>query len=162
MNWLRTILYQIVFYSGSVLIVLAVPLVAPFGQKATIHHAHRWARLNRWAERVFLGVTTRVEGEIPEGQFLFAAKHQAMFETLELAWRIGAPVIVMKRELTQIPFWGRAAQRYGSIGIDRAGGAGGGLCHALRAASRGGAAREGLGLFQDRFCLYHQLKARET
>lgn len=119
MNWLRTILYQIVFYSGSVLIVLAVPLVAPFGQKATIHHAHRWARLNRWAARVFLGVTTRVEGEIPEGQFLFAAKHQSMYETTELQLILGGPAMVLKRELSRIPLWGWATKLYGSMSVDR-------------------------------------------
>lgn len=119
MNWLRTILYQIVFYSGSVLIVLAVPLVAPFGQKATIHHAHRWARLNRWAARVFLGVTTRVEGEIREGQFLFAAKHQSMYETTELQLILGGPAMVLKRELSRIPLWGWATKLYGSMSVDR-------------------------------------------
>jgi 1-acyl-sn-glycerol-3-phosphate acyltransferase len=119
MNWLRTILYQIVFYSGSVLIVLAVPLVAPFGQKATIHHAHRWARLNRWAARVFLGVTTRVEGEIPEGQLLFAAKHQSMYETTELQLILGGPAMVLKRELSRIPLWGWATKLYGSMSVDR-------------------------------------------
>lgn len=119
MNWLRTILYQIVFYSGSVLIVLAVPLVAPFGQKATIHHAHRWARLNRWAARVFLGVTTRVEGEIPEGQFLFASKHQSMYETTELQLILGGPAMVLKRELSRIPLWGWATKLYGSMSVDR-------------------------------------------
>ncbi|RSV17779.1 1-acyl-sn-glycerol-3-phosphate acyltransferase [Sphingomonas sp. ABOLG] len=119
MNWLRTILYQIVFYSGSVLIVLAVPLVAPFGQKATVHHAHRWARLNRWAARVFLGVTTRVEGEIPEGQFLFAAKHQSMYETTELQLILGGPAMVLKRELSRIPLWGWATKLYGSMSVDR-------------------------------------------
>ncbi|MDF2604082.1 1-acyl-sn-glycerol-3-phosphate acyltransferase [Sphingomonas sp.] len=119
MSWLRTILYQIVFYSGSVLIVLAVPLVAPFGQKATIHHAHRWARLNRWAARVFLGVTTRVEGEIPEGQFLFASKHQSMYETTELQLILGGPAMVLKRELSRIPLWGWATKLYGSMSVDR-------------------------------------------
>ncbi|MDF2495600.1 lysophospholipid acyltransferase family protein [Sphingomonas sp.] len=119
MNRLRTILYQIVFYAGSVVIVLLVPFFAPFGQKALIHHAHRWAELNRWAARVFLGITTRIEGEVPEGQFLFAAKHQSMYETTELQLILHGPAMVLKRELSRIPLWGWATKLYGSIAVDR-------------------------------------------
>ena len=121
--WLRTLAFNLVFYGLTIAIVLAAPLVALAGPRALRRHAEGWARAQGALARWLLDIHVRIEGEIPQGPFLFAAKHQAMFETLELAWRIGAPVIVMKRELAQIPFWGRAAQRYGSIGIDRAGGA---------------------------------------
>ena len=84
-NWLRTLAYRLVFYAGSVPIVLGVALVAPFGERAVIRHAHLWARLQRWCARVILGVTTRVEGVVPDGQYLFAAKHQAMYETTPAA-----------------------------------------------------------------------------
>ncbi|HEX2624566.1 MAG TPA: lysophospholipid acyltransferase family protein, partial [Sphingomicrobium sp.] len=33
------------------------------------------------------------------------------------------PVVVMKRELVDMPLWGRAAKRYGVIGVDRDAGA---------------------------------------
>lgn len=120
---LRTLAFNLIFYSFTLGIVLTAPLVALVGQRALRRHAETWARVQGVLARWLLDIHVRVEGEIPQGPFLFAAKHQAMFETLELAWRIGAPMIVMKRELTEIPLWGRAAQRYGSIGIDRAGGA---------------------------------------
>ena len=120
---LRTLAFNLLFYSFTLGIVVTAPLVALVGQRALRRHAEAWARVQGVLARWLLDIHVRVEGEIPEGPFLFAAKHQAMFETLELAWRIGAPMIVMKRELTQLPLWGRAAQRYGSIGIDRAGGA---------------------------------------
>ncbi len=119
MNWVRTILYRIVFYAGSVVIVLGVALVAPFGEAAVIHHAHRWAALNRWCARVFLGVTTRVEGTVPEGQFLYAVKHQSMYETTEMQLIFGGPAMVLKRELTKIPMWGWATKLYGSMSVDR-------------------------------------------
>ncbi|MCC2977220.1 1-acyl-sn-glycerol-3-phosphate acyltransferase [Sphingomonas sp. PL-96] len=123
MAWLRTLAFNLVFYSFTIGIVTTAPLMALAGPSALRRHAETWARVQGVLARWLLDIEVRVEGEVPHGPFLFAAKHQAMFETLELAWRIGAPVIVMKRELTQIPLWGRAAQRYGSIGIDRAGGA---------------------------------------
>lgn len=120
---LRTLAFNLVFSIFTLGIVVTAPLVAILGQKAMRRHAECWARVQGVLARWLLDIHVAVEGEIPPGPFLFAAKHQAMFETLELAWRIGAPVIVMKRELTQLPLWGKAAQRYGSIGIDRAGGA---------------------------------------
>lgn len=119
MNWLRTMLYRLVFYAGSVPIVLGVAVVAPFGERAVIRHAHLWAKLNRWCARVFLGITTRVEGMVPDGQYLFAAKHQAMYETTELQLILDGPAMVLKRELTRIPVWGWATRLYGSMSVDR-------------------------------------------
>jgi 1-acyl-sn-glycerol-3-phosphate acyltransferase len=121
--WLRTLAFNLIFNAFTVGIVVTAPLMALVGPRALRWHANGWARAQGALARRLLGVRVRIEGRIPEGPFLFAVKHQAMFETLELAWRVGAPMIVMKRELTQIPLWGWAAQRYGSIGIDRAGGA---------------------------------------
>jgi 1-acyl-sn-glycerol-3-phosphate acyltransferase len=118
-DWLRTILYRLVFYAGSTAIVIAVLFVALFGERAVIVHAHRWAAFNRWCARMILGVTTRVEGTIPEGQFLYAAKHQAMYETTELQLILNGPAMVLKRELTRIPVWGWATRLYGAITVDR-------------------------------------------
>ena len=118
-DWLRTIAFRAIFYTGSVFIVIAVLFVAPFGERAVITHADNWARFHRWVARVVLGVTTRVEGEVPAGQYLFAAKHQAMYETLELQLILGSPAMVLKRELTRLPIWGWATKLYGSIPIDR-------------------------------------------
>lgn len=119
MAWLRTILYRIVFYAGSVPIVVGVAFIAPFGQRAVIRHAHLWAYLNRWAARHILGITTRIEGAVPDGQFLIVSKHQAMFETTELQLIFGGPAMVLKRELTRIPMWGWATKLYGSMSVDR-------------------------------------------
>ena len=120
MNGLRTLLFRLVFYPGSVLIVLTVPISGLFGRRALIAHAQVWARFHRCCARVILGITSRIEGERPRPE-LYAAKHQAMYETLELALMLDAPAIVMKAELARIPVWGWATRRYGVIVIDRAG-----------------------------------------
>ena len=119
--WARTILFTIIFYSASVVIVLLVPLSALFGRRALIDHAQGWAWFHRWATRALLGIETRTQGTPLAEPALYAAKHQAMFETLELALMLGAPVPVMKAELARIPIWGWAARRYGVIVVDRAG-----------------------------------------
>ncbi len=122
MNWLRTLLFRIVFYGLSVPIVLCVPIAGLFGRPTLIRYALRWAYLHRWTTRNILRITSRVEGERPRPA-LYAAKHQSMYETIELALMLDGPAIIMKQELSRVPVWGWAAARYGVIVIDRAGSA---------------------------------------
>lgn len=120
MSRLRAWLFALVFYGGSVPIVLTVPISALFGQAPLTAHVRGWARYHRWAARAVLGITSRLEGRPPPGAILYAAKHEAMFETIEMVLLLDTPMIVMKEELARIPLWGWAAQRYGMIVIDRA------------------------------------------
>lgn len=115
----RATLFAIVFYGLSVPIVLAAPISGAFGQRAMIRHATFWALFHRWAARAILGIQIRIEGERPTGPAFYAAKHQAMFETLELEILLHGPAIVLKRELADIPAWGWAARRYGALVVDR-------------------------------------------
>ena len=121
--WLRTILYRIVFYSLSVPVVGTVPVSALFGRGAVIRHATFWSRMQAPLARWILGIRVREIGARPVGPVLIAAKHQAMFETLELQCRLGAPAMALKEELSRIPVWGWACKRYGALVIDRAGSA---------------------------------------
>lgn len=118
---LRTVVFMVVFYGLSVAIVLLAPISALFGQRALMGYALVWARFHRWAARWLLGIRSRVEGTPLREPVLYAAKHQAMFETLELALMLNAPVLVMKAELARIPVWGWVARRYGAIIVDRDG-----------------------------------------
>lgn len=119
MSRLRTLLFNLVFWGGSVPIVLTVPVSAWFGQRAVIAHATVWTRFHHWATRVLLGIHVRIEGERPDGPALYAAKHQAMFETLELQRLLDGPAMALKQELADIPVWGWATRRYGALVVDR-------------------------------------------
>jgi len=138
MDQLRTILFSLVFYGASVWAVLIVPVAGLFGRKALRHYANRWAGLLRWCARKLLRIDVRIQGTIPEGPVIFAAKHESIFEAIDLTRTIGTPATVMKRELASIPIWGWAARRYGVIIVDRTASAG-----ALRSMMRD--AREALG-----------------
>ena len=119
MNWVRTILFRAVFYLLSVPIVATVPVSALFGRRAVIRHADTWSRMHRVLMRWILGIVPRVEGEVPHGQYLFVAKHEAMYETLELQLILGSPAMVLKRELMRVPVWGWATTQYGAMVVDR-------------------------------------------
>jgi len=84
------------------------------GGRVDVHH--------RLARHV-LGIETRVEGVIPAGAHLIAVKHQSMFETLEMVRLTNLPIIVMKKELSDIPLFGFMTRRYGVIPVERSAGA---------------------------------------
>lgn len=120
MDVLRTWAFRLFFYSISVVMVLLVPIVALFGGRALRAHSNLWAWLMQWSVGAIMGARLRVEGTIPSGQLLFAGKHESYYEALELTRMLDSPATVMKRELAKIPIWGWAAQRYGTIVVDRA------------------------------------------
>jgi len=118
MTTLRIFLFRLVFWIGSVLIVGTVPISALFGQRAVIAHSSVWTRFHRRALRI-AGIRVRYEGQRPAGPALYACKHQAMLETLELQHVLDGPAMVLKEELARIPVWGWAARKYGAIVVDR-------------------------------------------
>src|SRR3954453_18272813 len=123
MRLVRSLLFAFVFYAGTVFYVTAAALALPLGRPAVRAVANAWTGFPRVCAAVLLGIRVRIEGEVPEGAMLVAAKHQSMFETLDLVVLLGAPRIVMKRGLARIPVWGWLATRYGMIAVDRSGGA---------------------------------------
>ncbi|HEY0627215.1 MAG TPA: lysophospholipid acyltransferase family protein [Allosphingosinicella sp.] len=135
MNGLRSSLFALFFYSGSVVAVLLAILGAVVGREPLIRVTYGWARYHRFCARVFLGIRSRVEGPRPRGPLLVASKHQSMFETIELLLMFDRPTVVLKRELADIPGWGWVARRYGVIPVDREGGAAS-LRRMLKAASQ--------------------------
>lgn len=119
MHRLRTLVFGLVFYGLSVPIVLLVPLSALFGRQALRRYANGWAGFMRWSARWILGIEAWIEGEIPDGPVLFAAKHESLYEAVELTRMLHEPATVMKDELGRIPLWGWAARRYGVIPVNR-------------------------------------------
>ncbi|MFO1131822.1 MAG: lysophospholipid acyltransferase family protein [Hyphomicrobiales bacterium] len=73
------------------------------------------------------------DARIASGAVLVAAKHQSGFETLVLQYVLNDPVIVLKRELLELPLFGWVLRRLGHIGVDREDGLG--AARALRAAA---------------------------
>ena len=123
MHLVRSLLFTLIFYLGTVGFVLAGILAAPFGRGGLIAVVHGWSRYHHWCARLLLGIRIRMEGSFPPGPVLVASKHQSMFETVEYLLLLDRPAVVLKRELADLPGWGWVARSYGVIPIDRAGGA---------------------------------------
>lgn len=123
MQWLRSILYALIFYPVTVLLVLAGLVVTLFGRSATRTLVRTWTTFHDRLARAILGIRPEVQGEIPPGAVLIAVKHESMYETMEMVRMADTPVIVLKRELSEIPLFGWLTRRYGVIPVDRSAGA---------------------------------------
>jgi 1-acyl-sn-glycerol-3-phosphate acyltransferase len=123
MNVLRSLVFAVIFHPvGAVLVVIAV-IGSLFGQSGVIWGARNWALWHRFCARVILGVRAQIDGSLDHGQALYVIKHESMFETIETLALFERPVVVMKQELLDMPVWGYAARKHGSIGVDRDAGA---------------------------------------
>jgi 1-acyl-sn-glycerol-3-phosphate acyltransferase len=121
MPLIRSLLFALVFYTGTVPIVLGTIIFSSFAEGARFILPRAWGRWFLWCARVFLGIRLSIEGALPQGPVLVALKHQSAFETIALLALFERPATVMKIELKRIPFWGWAAARQGSIFVDRSG-----------------------------------------
>lgn len=123
MKWARSLLYALLFYAGTLVLVLAAFPAALMGTEALHHMVGRWVGLNRSLAANVLGVRSKVVGTLPSGPCLIAVKHQSMFETIEIVRLAATPVVVLKRELADLPLFGWVTRRYGVIPVDRDAGA---------------------------------------
>ena len=123
MSFLRSLLFALLFYPGTLLYVLTVIAVAPIGDRPVQAVVHAWSAFHNWLVRNVVGLRIEWDGRIPDGPFLIAVKHQSMMEAVDTLHFARKPVVVMKRELTVIPLFGWVTRRYGVIGVDREAGA---------------------------------------
>jgi 1-acyl-sn-glycerol-3-phosphate acyltransferase len=122
--FLRSLLFTLAFYLGSVVIVpLALLTGWLFPAQLLFTGPRLWAGWFYWCSRWLAGVRLDIRGTIPPGPHLFAIKHEAAYEAIMTLWLFSRPAVVMKAELRAIPIWGAASARHGSIFVDRAGSA---------------------------------------
>ncbi len=118
MNVLRSILFAILFYVGSAIIVSIGAIIGVFWYPAIRGTGRAWSTWFWWLLPI-LGIRVVIRGEIPQHSVIIAAKHQSAFETIATLYLWDFPAVVLKAELTRIPFWGYIAKRHGSIPVER-------------------------------------------
>ena len=120
---LRSLVYAAIFYPATLLWVLAGIVGNLFGRNYPLAVVLSWVRLHHWLAEHLLGIHVRMEGRIPSGPHLIAVKHQSMLETVEMVRLSNLPVIVIKKELADLPLFGWMTRRYGVIPVERSAGA---------------------------------------
>lgn len=120
---LRTILWAVAFYSGTLLLLVLAALLCPVSFGGFQALVRLWAGWQRGTAYWLLNQQVRVDGTIPGGMAFFVFKHEAMFETIDLPWLLDRPMVFAKEELGLLPIWGALGRRYGLIFIARDAGA---------------------------------------
>lgn len=119
----RNLAFYVLFYFGSVFHVIGAIAVSPLGPRPLRRVVRAWSRYHRFCARWLLGIRVKVVGALPQGGALLAMKHESFFEAIDLPALLRDPVPFPKAELMDIPLWGRAAERYGAIPVQRDDGA---------------------------------------
>jgi 1-acyl-sn-glycerol-3-phosphate acyltransferase len=122
MIFIRSALFNLLFYATMiVLMVVGLPALF-FGRKAILALARTWSRFSLWLLKVVCGTSAEFRGleNIPKGACIIAPKHQSFWETFALILYFDDFAYVLKRELTFIPVFGWYLQRGGQIAINRA------------------------------------------
>ncbi len=121
---IRTLLFTVIFFGGSLFHAVAA-FTGSLTSPGLMHWAvGGWARYQHFCAKWILGIDVRIEGEMLDRPVLYAIKHESMYETIDMPRVFHRPSVVAKRQLFDIPFWGKAALAYGMIPVDRDGGAG--------------------------------------
>jgi 1-acyl-sn-glycerol-3-phosphate acyltransferase len=120
---LRSLLFGIVFYIGSIPYVVTAFIGTYTSVKLLRSAVHGWSVYHHGCARWILGIRTEVVGALPDGPVLYAIKHESFFETIDMPRMFKLPAVVTKKEAFDIPCWGTAAKAYGMIPVDRAAGA---------------------------------------
>jgi 1-acyl-sn-glycerol-3-phosphate acyltransferase len=119
---LRSALFYLAFYAGSILFVLSALIVLAMAPGKLRVVPDAWSRYHRRCLRL-VGIRVREVGRPTPSPALYAAKHESFFDAIELPNWLDHPVPFAKQELFAIPGWGRAAKAYGAVPVAREQGA---------------------------------------
>lgn len=120
---LRNIAFCIAFYIGSLVLSFGAAGFSYVYPKWVRPWCDAWSAWHHWCCTHLLGLTIRETGTRPDQPALYAIKHESFFEAIAMANTFDHPAGVAKRELFDIPGWGRAALAYGLIPVAREQGA---------------------------------------
>jgi 1-acyl-sn-glycerol-3-phosphate acyltransferase len=132
---LRSALFNLFFFGSTFVLCVPATLISLVAPGQVLGWARFWARLQIAAVRVICGIRVQVTGweNLPPAPVLIASRHESTFDVLFWIANLPAACFVVKRELVQIPLFGRCIRAVGMISVDReAGGA------AMRELLRGG------------------------
>lgn len=123
MTVLRSLIYYLVFYGWSAVIVIASVVALSLGSRHLRAVVHAWSRWHRWCLKNLIGISVEVEGNLGDEPALYAIKHESFFEAIDMPMLLKSPSVFAKRELFAIPGWGISASVYGLIPVSRNDGA---------------------------------------
>jgi 1-acyl-sn-glycerol-3-phosphate acyltransferase len=142
MNWARSALFNLFFFGSTFILTVPAAILSFVAPEKVMGCARFWAKTQIRAARVICGIRLEVSGweNLPASPVLIASRHESTFDILAWLALLPAACFVVKRELFQIPLFGRCIRATRMISVDREAGA-----SAMRTLLRGAesATREG-------------------
>ena len=122
MSAMRGALFYALFYGGMLVVGAVMAPVALASARGARWVAKTFFRGSLVALRLVCGLRVRIDGAVPDGPVIVAAKHQTMLDVIALFATLPEAHFVMKRELTRAPVFGWYARRVGTVAVDRGAG----------------------------------------
>ncbi|ONG49033.1 1-acyl-sn-glycerol-3-phosphate acyltransferase [Pseudoroseomonas deserti] len=125
MTSLRSALFNLLFLVLTAATCIFGLALLALPRQVMRRYVQGWARLMMWLLKHVCGIGLIVTGRehLPPGPAVIAAKHQSAYDTVVWLAILPDPIYVLKQELLKIPAWGKLARHYGSVAVDRKGGA---------------------------------------
>ena len=112
--------FLIFFYLSSAIVLIISLLGLPFEYRKFRYFVHLFTKNMLICLKLFKIKINVVNGELAnQNGYLFASKHQSMFETIYYNHLFYNPAYILKKELLFIPLFGRYLKKLGMIAIDR-------------------------------------------
>lgn len=124
MIYLRSLLFNVLFYTTLAFGCVIGSIVGVFSKKATIPMWNFFLMPICCSYLKICGIKIEIRGRehLKQEGVIYAAKHQSAIETYCLSSYITKATFILKKELTYIPIFGWAQHFYGMIAVDRAAG----------------------------------------
>lgn len=121
----RSLAFQLLFYLWTTFVAIAALPALILPRRVVYFISPLWSAGNFAILRAVAGLGHRIEGveNIAAGPVIYASKHQSAWDTMIFPCILKNPIVVLKKELRSIPFYGWYLSKYGSISIDRKAGA---------------------------------------
>lgn len=125
MIFVRSLLFNLLFYGFTLVLGLAGLPAFLFGRRPVVAIARFWSRSVLALTRAVAGIDVDLRGaeNLPKGAAIVAAKHQSAWETLYFTELFDGPAAVLKEELLRAPIVGPYFRSLDMIPVDRKAGA---------------------------------------
>lgn len=124
MIYIRSAIFNVVFYVNLALFLVLGSEFLFTPRKWSIRALQTWAKTSIFLLRVLTGTKMEVRGKenLPVGACLVAGKHQSFWETFAILPLLDDPAMVLKKELSYIPFFGWFIYKFRMIPVERTAG----------------------------------------
>lgn len=120
--FLRSLAFNIAFFGWTTFIVIRAMPGFFLGRRPILRAANLWGRGVNWLLKVLCRIHVEIRGRdhLPTDRpVIVAAKHQSTWETTNIEYLVPDCAIILKRELTLIPFFGQLLLKSGMISVHR-------------------------------------------